>query len=277
MIRTIFGKPSGVFSVVVISVMLLVALTGSLWVPYGVNEIDISRALSAPSALHWFGTDELGRDIFTRTVLASGISMRVSLTSVALALTFGALTGMIAGYFGGFADALLMRIVDVMFAFPVLLLALAIVAILGPGIETAIIAIAVVYTPIFARIARSATVSISQEPFIQSSKVTGASSARILLQHILPNIAAPLIVQTSISLAFAVLSEAALSFLGLGAQPPDPTWGRMLFDAKGFLTQAWWMAVLPGSVVLFTVLAFNLLGDNLRDALDTSTQRKADA
>jgi peptide/nickel transport system permease protein len=277
MIRTIFGKPSGVFSVVVISVMLLVALTGSLWVPYSVNEIDISRALSAPSALHWFGTDELGRDIFTRTVLASGISMRVSLTSVALALTFGALTGMIAGYFGGFADALLMRIVDVMFAFPVLLLALAIVAILGPGIETAIIAIAVVYTPIFARIARSATVSISQEPFIQSSKVTGASSARILLQHILPNIAAPLIVQTSISLAFAVLSEAALSFLGLGAQPPDPTWGRMLFDAKGFLTQAWWMAVLPGSVVLFTVLAFNLLGDNLRDALDTSTQRKADA
>lgn len=276
MIREIIGKPSGVFSLIFISVVVFAAATGSLWVPYGVNQIDIANALAAPSWSHIFGTDELGRDIFTRTVLASGISMRVSLTSVAIALTVGSLIGMLAGYFGGFADALFMRVVDVMFAFPVLLLALAVVAILGPGVETAILAIAIVYTPIFARIARSATVSVSNEPFIKASQVTGARAPRVLLQHVLPNIAAPLIVQTSISLAFAILSEAALSFLGLGAQPPDPTWGRMLFDAKGYLAQAWWMAVLPGSVVMLTVLSFNLLGDNLRDALDTSSQRKSD-
>ena len=276
MIKQILTKPSGIFSSVVILIMLLAAITGPLWVPYGVNDVDIPSMLNAPSAEHLFGTDELGRDIFTRVVLAAGISMRVSLASVAIALFLGALAGMLSGYFGGLADALLMRIVDVMFAFPVLLLALAVVAILGPGVNTVIIAIAVVYIPIFARIARSATVAVSQEPYIKASQVTGARAPRILLQHVLPNIAAPLIVQTSVSLAFAILSEAALSFLGLGAQPPDPTWGRMLFDAKGYLVQAWWMAVLPGIVVVLTVLAFNLLGDNLRDALDTSTQRKSD-
>ena len=276
MIKQILTKPSGIFSSLVILIMLLAAVTGPFWVPYGVNDVDIPSMLNGPSAEHLFGTDELGRDIFTRVVLASGISMQVSIASVAIALIFGALAGMLAGYFGGWADALLMRLVDVMFAFPVLLLALAVVAILGPGVNTVIIAIAVVYIPIFARIARSATVSVAQEPYIKASQVTGAKAPRILLQHGLPNIAAPLIVQTSVSLAFAILSEAALSFLGLGAQPPDPTWGRMLFDAKGYLVQAWWMAVLPGIVVVLTVLAFNLLGDNLRDALDTSTQRKSD-
>lgn len=276
MIKKILRKPSGLFSLVFILLMLLVAITGPLWVPYGVNEVDISKMLLAPSSEHLFGTDELGRDIFTRVVLASGVSIQVSIASVAIALTLGAAAGMLSGYFGRWADAILMRVVDVMFAFPVLLLALAVVAILGPGVNTVIIAIAVVYTPIFARIARSATVAVVQQPYIKASQVTGARASRILLQHVLPNIAAPLIVQTSVSLAFAILSEAALSFLGLGAQPPDPTWGRMLFDAKGYLVQAWWMAVLPGLVVLLTVLSFNLLGDSLRDALDTSTQRGDD-
>lgn len=276
MIKKILRKPSGLFSLVFILLMLLVAITGPLWVPYAVNEVDISKMLLAPSSEHLFGTDELGRDIFTRVVLASGVSIQVSIASVAIALTLGAAAGMLSGYFGRWADAILMRVVDVMFAFPVLLLALAVVAILGPGVNTVIIAIAVVYTPIFARIARSATVAVVQQPYIKASQVTGARASRILLQHVLPNIAAPLIVQTSVSLAFAILSEAALSFLGLGAQPPDPTWGRMLFDAKGYLVQAWWMAVLPGIVVLLTVLSFNLLGDSLRDALDTSTQRGDD-
>lgn len=276
MIKKVLRKPSGFLSFGFIVLVLLVAITGPLWVPYGVNDISIANMLAAPSAEHLFGTDELGRDIFTRVVLAAGISMQVSIASVAIALLLGAAAGMLSGYFGGLADAVLMRLVDVMFAFPVLLLALAVVAILGPGVNTVIIAIAVVYTPIFARIARSATVSVAQEPFIKASQVTGARAPRILIKHVLPNIAAPLIVQTSVSLAFAILSEAALSFLGLGAQPPDPTWGRMLFDAKGYLVQAWWMAVLPGVIVLFTVLSFNLLGDNLRDALDTSTQRGDD-
>lgn len=276
MIKKILKRPSGLFSLVFILLMLMVAITGPIWVPYGVNAVDISKMLLGPSSEHLFGTDELGRDIFTRVVLASGVSMQVSIASVAVALTLGATAGMLSGYFGRWADAILMRVVDVMFAFPVLLLALAVVAILGPGVNTVIIAIAVVYTPIFARIARSATVAVVQEPYIKASQVTGARASRILLQHVLPNIAAPLIVQTSVSLAFAILSEAALSFLGLGAQPPEPTWGRMLFDAKGYLLQAWWMAVLPGIIVLLTVLSFNLLGDSLRDALDTSTQKGDD-
>ena len=276
MIGKLLRKPSGIFSAVTIFLVLLVAITGPLWVPYGVNDINISGMLAAPSAEHWFGTDELGRDIFTRVVLAAGISMQVSIASVLIALILGAGAGMLSGYFGGWLDAVLMRLVDVMFAFPVLLLALAVVAILGPGTSTVIIAIAVVYTPIFARIARTATAAVVQAPFIKASVVTGARAPRVLLQHVLPNIAAPLIVQTSVSLAFAILSEAALSFLGLGAQPPDPTWGRMLFDAKGYLTQAWWMAVLPGVVVVLTVLSFNLLGDNLRDALDTSSSGRKD-
>lgn len=276
MIKKILKRPSGLFSLVFILLMLMVAITGPIWVPYGVNAVDISKMLVGPSSEHLFGTDELGRDIFTRVVLASGVSMQVSIASVAIALTLGATAGMLSGYFGRWADAILMRVVDVMFAFPVLLLALAVVAILGPGVNTVIIAIAVVYTPIFARIARSATVAVVQEPYIKASQVTGARASRILLQHVLPNIAAPLIVQTSVSLAFAILSEAALSFLGLGAQPPEPTWGRMLFDAKGYLLQAWWMAVLPGIIVLLTVLSFNLLGDSLRDALDTSTQKGDD-
>lgn len=276
MIKKILKRPSGLFSLVFILLMLMVAITGPIWVPYGVNAVDISKMLLGPSSEHLFGTDELGRDIFTRVVLASGVSMQVSIASVAIALTLGATAGMLSGYFGRWADAILMRVVDVMFAFPVLLLALAVVAILGPGVNTVIIAIAVVYTPIFARIARSATVAVVQEPYIKASQVTGARASRILLQHVLPNIAAPLIVQTSVSLAFAILSEAALSFLGLGAQPPEPTWGRMLFDAKGYLLQAWWMAVLPGIIVLLTVLSFNVLGDSLRDALDTSTQKGDD-
>jgi peptide/nickel transport system permease protein len=163
-----------------------------------------------------------------------------------------------------------MRIVDVMFAFPVLLLALAIVAILGPGLTTAMIAIGVVYVPIFARVARASTLSVREEPFVRAAQGMGAGSRWIILRHILPNVAAPLIVQTSLSLAFAILSEAALSFLGLGVQPPNPSWGRMLFDARGYLDQAWWMAVFPGLAVFVTVLAFNLLGDTLRDVLDPS-------
>ncbi|HEY7797025.1 MAG TPA: ABC transporter permease, partial [Microbacteriaceae bacterium] len=234
----------------------------------------VMNMLQPPSAEHIFGTDELGRDVFSRTILSAQVSMQVSVISVSFALFFGTAAGVLTGYFGGWLDNVLMRVVDVLFAFPVLLLALAIVAILGPGIGTATFAIGVVYVPIFARVARSSAVSVVQEPYVKAAKTVGASPIRTILTHLLPNIAAPLIVQTSVSLAFAILNEAALSFLGLGAQPPTPTWGRMLFDAKGFLEQAWWMAVFPGATVFLTVLAFNLLGDNLRDALDVTVDRK---
>jgi peptide/nickel transport system permease protein len=274
MIKKIFSRPTGVFSVLILLIVFFFAIFGQLVAPQGPNEINVMNMLQPPSSEHIFGTDELGRDVFSRTILSAQVSMQVSVISVAFALLFGTAAGVMAGYFGGWLDNVLMRIVDVLFAFPVLLLALAIVAILGPGIGTATFAIGVVYVPIFARVARSSAVSVVQEPYVKAAKTVGASPLRTILTHLLPNIAAPLIVQTSVSLAFAILNEAALSFLGLGAQPPTPTWGRMLFDAKGFLDQAWWMAVFPGATVFFTVLAFNLLGDNLRDALDVTVDRK---
>ena len=170
-----------------------------------------------------------------------------------------------------------MRIVDVAFAFPVLLLALAVVAILGPGVTTTMIAIAIVYTPIFARVARASTLSVRVEPYVAVSRTMGAGHGYVLARHVLPNITGPLVVQTSLSLAFAILSEAALSFLGLGIQPPQPSLGRMIFDAQGFVTMAWWMAVFPGAAIVVIVLAFNLLGDGLRDVLDPKQRTVVEA
>ena len=196
---------------------------------------------------------------------------------MAFAVVVGVAVGVIAGYRGGWVDTVFMRVVDVMFAFPVLLLALAIVAILGPGVTTTMLAIGVVYTPIFARVARASTLSVRIEPYVAVSRTMGTGHAYILMRHVLPNIAGPLIVQTSLSLAFAILSEAALSFLGLGIQPPQPSLGRMIFDSQGFVTLAWWMAVFPGAAIFVIVLAFNLLGDGLRDVLDPKQRTMLEA
>jgi len=266
----IVRRPVALVSAAVLLVVVLAAVAGPLIAPYPANAVDLSRALQPPSGAHWFGTDELGRDVLSRVVLAARVSMLVSVVSVTIAFVVGVTLGLVAGYAGGWADTLAMRAVDVMFAFPVLLLALSIVAILGPGLTTAMIAIGVVYTPIFARVARASTLSVREESYVRAARGMGARPLGIIARHVLPNVAAPLIVQTSLSLAFAILSEAALSFLGLGVQPPEPSWGRMLFDARGYLDQAWWMAVFPGLAVFVTVLAFNLIGDTLRDVLDPS-------
>jgi peptide/nickel transport system permease protein len=194
--------------------------------------------------------------------------MQVALMSVAFSLTVGVIIGVVAGYVGGLVDTVLMRLVDVLFAFPVVLLALAIIAILGPGLWTTTVAVGVVYTPIFARVSRASTLSVSVEPFVQVSRTMGTGHGFILLRRVLPNISGPIVVQTSVSLAFAILSEATLSFLGLGIQPPQPSWGRMIFDAQAFLFQSWWMSVFPGAAIFVTVLGFNLLGDGLRDVID---------
>jgi len=189
----------------------------------------------------------------------------------------GVLVGVTGGYRGGWVDLVLMRIVDVMFAFPVLLLALAIVAIFQPGVLTTTLAIGIVYTPIFARVARASTLAVRTSPFVQVSQTMGTPGPVIVARHVLPNIAGPLVVQTSLSLAFAILSEAALSFLGLGVQPPSPSWGGMLFTAQGFLGQAWWMSVFPGAAIFITALAFNLFGDGLRDVLDPRQRTRIEA
>ncbi|GAB2596607.1 ABC transporter permease [Pseudactinotalea suaedae] len=267
-VRLLASNPLTVTSAVVLLVVVLLALAAPWVAPYGINDVDVANALQLPSAAHWFGTDDLGRDVFSRVIVAARVSLQVAVVSVTFAFVLGVLVGVVSGYVGGLLDTVLMRLVDVMFAFPVLLLALAIVAILQPGMATTMLAIGIVYTPIFARVARASTLSVRHEPYVQVSRTMGTPAATILRTHVLPNISGPLIVQTSLSLAFAILSEAALSFLGLGIQPPAPSWGGMLFSAQGFLGQAWWMSVFPGAAIFVTVLAFNLLGDGLRDVLD---------
>ena len=276
--RLLALNPLTLVSAVVLVTVGVVAVSAKWIAPYGINDVDVPNALQAPNGTHWFGTDELGRDVLSRVLVAVQASMRIAVTSVTFAVVVGVMVGVVAGYFagrkGGWLDTVLMRVVDVMFAFPVLLLALAIVAILGPGVGTTILAIGIVYTPIFARVARAGTLSVRTEPYVAVSRAMGSGDLYIIRRHILPNISGPLIVQTSLSLAFAILSEAALSFLGLGIQPPQPSLGRMIFDSQGFVTMAWWMAVFPGVAIFVIVLAFNLFGDGLRDVLDPK-QRSA--
>ena len=275
--RLLGSNPVTVVSGGLLLLVAVIAVTASWIAPYGINDIDVPNALQPPSGAHWFGTDELGRDVLSRVLAAIQASLQVAVVSVVFAAVVGVTVGLVAGYWGGWLDTVFMRIVDVMFAFPVLLLALAVVAILGPGVTTTILAIGIVYTPIFARVARASTLSVRVEPYVAVSRTMGTGHAYILRRHILPNIAGPLIVQTSLSLAFAILSEAALSFLGLGIQPPQPSLGRMIFDSQGFVTLAWWMAVFPGAAIFVTVLAFNLFGDGLRDVLDPKQRTMIEA
>jgi peptide/nickel transport system permease protein len=260
--------PLAVAGSIVLALLVFVGIFGPWLAPYGTNEIDIGNMLQHPTATHLFGTDELGRDVFSRVIVAARVSLEVAVVSVGLALVVGVGIGLVAGYYRGWVDNALMRCMDVLFAFPVLLLAVAIVAVLGPGLLTAMVAIAVVYAPIFARVTRASVLSVREQVFVTAAVSIGTSDLRIMRRHVLPNITAPLIVQTSLSLAFAILSEAALSFLGLGVQPPAPSWGRMLYDGRGFVTDAWWLGVFPGAAIFLTVLAFNLVGDALRDVLD---------
>jgi peptide/nickel transport system permease protein len=266
--KLLLGRPLTAVSVVVLVAVAIIAVGAHWLAPYGVNDVDVPNALQSPSGAHWFGTDELGRDVLSRVLVAIQASMQVAVVSVAFAVLVGVTIGVVAGYRGGWVDTVFMRVVDVMFAFPVLLLALAIVAILGPGVTTTMLAIGVVYTPIFARVARASALSVRVEPYVAVSRSMGTGHGYVIARHVLPNIMGPLLVQTSLSLAFAILSEAALSFLGLGIQPPEPSLGRMIFDSQGFVTLAWWMAVFPGATIFAIVLAFNLLGDGLRDVLD---------
>jgi peptide/nickel transport system permease protein len=260
--RLLLGNPVTVASAIVLAVIAVVAVTAQWIAPFGINDIDVPNALRPPSGEHWFGTDELGRDVFSRVLVAIQASMRVAVISVAFAVVVGVTIGIVAGYRGGWLDTVFMRIV---------------VAVFGPGVTTTILAIGIVYTPIFARVARASTLSVRVEPYVAVSRTMGTGDFYILSRHVLPNIAGPLIVQTSLSLAFAILSEAALSFLGLGIQPPEPSLGRMIFDSQGFVTMAWWMAVFPGAAIFVAVLAFNLLGDGLRDVLDPKQRTMSEA
>jgi peptide/nickel transport system permease protein len=261
-------NPPAMVGLVILAVLVVLGVIGPLIAPYGINSVDVDHMLQGPNGAHWFGTDELGRDVLSRVVVAARVSLLVAVVSVGIALALGVTLGLLAGYYRGWVDNVLMRCMDVLFAFPVLLLAVAIVAVLGRGLVTAMVAIGVVYTPIFARVTRASVLAVREQVFVRAAISIGASDGRIMRRHVLPNIGAPLIVQTSLSLAFAILSEAALSFLGLGIQPPKPSWGRMLYDGRGFVQDAWWLGVFPGLAIFLTVLAFNVVGDALRDVLD---------
>ena len=252
----------------VLLAIIVVAIFDQTSAPYPANAQDIPNRLQAPSWSHPFGTDNLGRDILSRVIIGASVSLKVGFLSVGLALVVGTLLGLLAGYYGRWVDDVLMRLMDMLFAFPAVLLAIAILAIRGPGTTNTIIAIAVVYVPIFARVTRASVLGVREEVYVRASRSVGASDFRLLTRHVLPNAAPPIIVQTSVSLAFAVLAEAALSFLGLGTQPPNPSWGLMLAEGREFIQLAWWLAFFPGMAIVVTVLCFNLLGDGLRDVLD---------
>ena len=227
-----------------------------------------SDRLAAPTAAFPFGTDALGRDLFSRVLFGARLSMQVAVFSVAAATLVGSVLGLVSGYLGGIADLVIGRVMDVFFAFPAILLALGIVAALGPDPKNVIIAIAVVYTPIFMRVVRGPVLALKARDFVEAARAIGATQARIVVRHIVPNLLSTLIVQVSLALSWAVLTEGALSFLGLSAQPPAPSWGVMLNEGRQYLEFATHLAIFPGLAIMVAVLGFNLLGDGLRDALD---------
>ncbi len=252
----------------ILIVTTLLALFGPSLISYQPDKMDFNLRFAPPSLEHIFGTDDFGRDTFTRIVYGARVSLQVGIIAVTLAATVGTLLGMIAGYSSRLVDEIVMRVMDVLYAFPAVLLAIAVLAALGKGIGNAMIAIGIVYIPIFARITRGEVLSIRNEEYITAARALGAGDRRILFRHILPNILSPIIVETSLSLAFAILAEASLSFFGLGTQPPDPSWGRMLSEGRGYFRQSPWMGIFPGLAIMFVVMGFNFLGDGLRDALD---------
>ncbi len=244
------------------------ALFGAALSPHDPNQMNFSALFAPPSLAHPFGTDEFGRDLFSRILHGAAVSVKVAFIAVGISAVAGVTLGLLAGYYGGWLDEVLMRVMDVFFALPAVLLAIVVMAILGRGVENAMVAIAIVYAPIFARVTRGAVIAVRDREYVNAARALGQSSPRVMFAHVLPNAMGPIIVQTSLSLAFAILAEAALSFFGLGTQPPDPSWGRMLSEGRAYMRQAPWMGIFPGLAIMVSVLGFNLLGDGLRDVLD---------
>lgn len=262
-----------VLGAAIILTLVIVAAFGRVLAPYDPLGMDFGAVFAPPGPEHLFGTDEFGRDIFSRILYGARISLQVAFIAVGISGTLGVLLGLVAGFLGGWLDELIMRIMDVLFAFPAVLLAITIMAILGRGVGNAMIAIAIVYVPIFARVTRGAVIGVRGREFVTAARALGKRPMGVMLRHVLPNALGPIIVQTSLSLAFAILAEAALSFFGLGTQPPEPSWGRMLAEGRGFLRQAPWMGIFPGLAIMVSVMGFNFLGDGLRDLLDPRSTR----
>jgi peptide/nickel transport system permease protein len=269
LLRRIWRDRNGRIGLVLTGLVVVVGLLGAFGLlPHDPIAQAPEHRLEGPSGTYWFGTDQFGRDIASRVAAGVWVSLRVSVVAVAAAAIIGSAMGIAAGFFGRWVDQVVGRFVDILFAFPAILLALALVSALGPGWFNTAIAIAVVYTPIFARISRGPTLSVATAEYIKAQRVLGIPTPRILARHVLPNVSAPIVVQVTLALSWAILTESALSFLGLGTQPPAASLGLMVSDARDYLSQAWWTLVFPAAAIVIAVIALNLLGDGLRSALD---------
>ena len=269
LLRKFFRHTTGVTGLSIILLFVLMSLLAPVLAPYDASrDRNLRERLNPPSVEHLFGTDELGRDLLVRVWHGGRISLRVGLIAVSVAVVFGTLLGLTAGYVGGWIDTLIMWLIDILLAFPGILLAIAIVATLGPSLTNAMIAISITQIPIYARIIRSVVLSLRESEYVQAARGLGSSPVRIVLRHLLPNSLSPIIVQLSLSIGVAILDVAALGFLGLGAQPPTPEWGLMIRDGFSQFLRAPWMSIFPGIAIFLSVVGFNLLGDAVRDVLD---------
>ncbi|ETI67987.1 nickel transporter permease [Neobacillus vireti] len=266
--QSFYKNKLAVIGLGIVIFFIIIAIIAPWIAPYSFKDQVLADRMQAPSSKHWFGTDDFGRDIFSRVLHGARISLTVGFFSVLGSVVIGTLLGIVAGYYGRWVDTIISRIFDIMLAFPSILLAIAIVSVLGPSLKNALIAIAVINIPNFGRLVRSRVLSVKQEEYIMSARAVGMKDTRILLRHILPNSVSPVIVQATLAIATAIIEAAALGFLGLGARPPEPEWGTMLADSRNYITQAPWTLFFPGMAIMLTVLGFNLMGDGLRDALD---------
>ena len=261
-------RPSAAFGLVVVALFVAMALAAPFLAPYDPIATSFSTVRKAPSAAHWFGTDEIGRDVLSRVIFGARASLAAGVVSVLISLAIGVPVGLLAGYAGGRTDMLISRLTDALLACPFLILAIALAAFLGPSLTNAMIAIGISATPVFVRLTRGTALAAKAEEYVLAARAIGNPPWRIALRHVLPNIVPPLLVQATLAIAAAVIAEASLSFLGLGQQPPQPSWGSMLNTAKNYIDNAPWMAIWPGVSIFLLVLSFNLVGDGLRDALD---------
>lgn len=274
--ESVLGSRLGAIGFLIVLMVILMAVFAPQIALQDPNEQNIADAqLAPPSVDHPMGTDQFGRDIFSRIVFGARLSLKVSVTAVSFAVVVGVPLGLLAGYHKGLIDEIIMRGMDIVFSFPAIVLAIAIMAVLGQSLLNLIIAIGVVYTPIFARVTRSGVLSVREEEYVTAAKSIGDSNFHVITKDILPNVVAPIIVQATVSLAFAILAESALSFLGLGTPPPTPSWGRMLSSSRNFMQTAWWTVTFPGVAIMVTILGFNFLGDTIRDTLDPKHDSEA--
>lgn len=263
-----------IFGLVFIVILVLVAIFADFIAPYGMKEQNLSNALQFPSSSHWLGTDDLGRDILSRIIYGTRISLTVGVSAVVFALIIGGALGILAGYYQGKLDTLIMRFVDILLSIPSILLAIAIVASLGSSLRNLIIAIGIANIPVFARVIRSGVISVKEKEFIEASKALGANDLRIIFKHIIPNIMSPIIVQSSTGIATAILSAVGLGFIGLGLEASVAEWGTMLNSGRGYIRTHYYLTFYPGLIIMLTVLSFNLLGDGLRDAFDPKMRER---